>query len=69
MTVNMHLNDYTLAEKLKPENEGSIRYLKANQTEELMVHLTEKTYPSTKEIRAYILESYGVIYTQQGMHD
>lgn len=68
-TVWGYLNDYLREEKLKPESGGSRSKLDEQQTEELIAHLEENTYPSTKEIIAYIKLTYAVSYTQQGMHD
>lgn len=68
-TVWGHLNDYLREEKLKPSSGGSRSKLDEQQTEELIAHLEENTYPSTKEIIEYIKMTYGVSYTQQGMHD
>jgi len=64
-----YLNDYLREEKLKPNSGGSRSKLDEQQTEELITHLEENTYPSTKEIIDYIQQSYGVSYTQHGMHD
>lgn len=68
-TVWSYLNDYLREEKLKPNSGGSRSKLDEQQTEELIAHLEENTYPSTKEIIEYIKRTYGVSYTQQGMHD
>jgi transposase len=68
-TVWGYLNDYLREEKLKPASGGSRSKLDEQQTEELIAHLEENTYPSTKEIIAYIKLTYAVSYTQQGMHD
>ena len=68
-TVWGHLNDYIREEKLKPANGGSLSKLDELQTKELIVHLEENTYPSTKEIIEYIKIKYNKIYSQQGMHD
>jgi transposase len=69
-TVAEHLNDYLYAEgKLMPENGGSISKLNFKQTSELMAHLEDHTYSSTKDIIAYVIASYSTSYTQQGMHD
>lgn len=69
-TVAEHLNDYLYLEgKLKPENGGSTSKLSFSETSELMVHLEDHTYSSTKEIIAYVAATYRVNYTQQGMHD
>ena len=68
-TVWGHLNDYLREEKLKPMSGGSRSKLNDQQTEELITHLEQNTYPSTKEIIGYIKLAYGISYTQQGMHD
>jgi transposase len=64
-----HLCDYLREEKLKPKNGGSKSKLNDQRTEELIAHLEENTYPSTKEIIDYVALMYGIIDTQQGMHD
>lgn len=68
-TVWGHLNDYLREQKLKPNGGGSSSKLDDIKTKELILHLEENTYPSTKEIIQYILLTYGINYTQQGMHD
>lgn len=68
-TVWGHLTDYLRDEKLKPSSGGSRSKLDEQQTEELIAHLEQNTYPSTKEIINYIKLTYGASYTQQGMHD
>ena len=68
-TVSNHIDDYISKNKLKNESGGSNSYLSNEQISELMNHLEENTYPSTNEIIAYVLLSYGVKYTQQGMYD
>ena len=55
--------------KLKPNSGGSRSKLDEQQTEELVAHLEQNTYPSTKEISAHVRLTYEVSYTQQGMHD
>lgn len=67
-TVRQHLADYTLSEKLQPENGGSVSRLSAEQTLELIAHLTEHTYHHNHQIVAYVLERFGVQYTVAGMH-
>jgi transposase len=68
-TVWSYLSDYLREEKLRPDSGGSRSKLDEEQTEELIAHLEENTYPSTKELIEYIKLTYGVSYTQQGMHD
>lgn len=67
-TVRNHLADYALSEKLKPENGGSDSHLSAEQTSELIAHLTEHTYHHNNQIVAYVFERFGVKYTVAGMH-
>jgi len=68
-TVWGHLNEYLQEAKLKPGGGGSKSKLDEQQTEELIAHLEQNTYPSTKEIIEYVQMIYAVSYTQQGMHD
>ena len=68
-TVWGHLNDYLLKQKLNNNSGGSSSKLDETQTQELIVHLESNTYPSTKEIVAYVKSTYGINYTQQGMYD
>lgn len=68
-TVWNHLNDYVEERNLYPDGGGSASKLDDLQTKELILHLDQNTYPSTKEIIEYVQLKYGVIYTQQGMYD
>ena len=68
-TVWGYLCDYLREGKLKPSSGGSRSKLDEQQTEELIAHLEQNTYPSTKEIIGHVKLTYGVSYTQQGMHD
>ncbi|CAM3190085.1 Winged helix-turn helix domain-containing protein [Vibrio rarus] len=67
-TVDCHLSDYVISEKLKPENGGSQSKLSATQTKHLIEHLTEKTYSHTHQIIAYVKEAFGLDYTVSGMN-
>jgi transposase len=68
-TVWGYLSDYLQEEKLKPNSGGSRSKLDDQQTEELIAHLEQNTYPSTKEIISHVKLTYDVSYTQQGMYD
>lgn len=68
-TVGSHLNDYLRNQKLSNDSGGSISKLDETQTQELIIHLEQNTYPSTKEIIAYVGSKYNTHYTQQGMYD
>ena len=49
-TVWGYLSNYLREEKLKPSSGGSHSKLNEQQAEELIIHLEQNTYPSTKEI-------------------
>jgi len=63
-TVWAHFNDYLREDKLKPSSGGSRSKLDNQQTEELIAHLEQNTYPSTKEIIKHVQLTYEVSYTQ-----
>ena len=67
-TVRQHIKDYLQSNKLKPENGGSQGYLSALQIQELVQHLTDKTYHHTPEIIEHVLERYHVQYSIPGMN-
>ena len=69
-TIRKHVEEYRKNNKLCPENGGHYQgKLNDEQTKELIAHLTDNTYTSTKHIIGYVKEKYGVTYTQQGMYD
>ncbi|MFC0181033.1 IS630 family transposase, partial [Thorsellia kenyensis] len=67
-TVLRHIKDYLEDNKLKPENGGSESYLNAEQTQELITHLTQNLYQHNYQIIAYIAATYQVYFTVSGMH-
>lgn len=67
-TVRQHIKDYLESNKLKPENGGSQSYLSAQQTQELVQHLTENTYHHSSEIIAYVFERFQIHYSVPGMN-
>jgi len=67
-TVANHLDDYCIKNKLKDESGGSESLLTKEQSEELIRHLEQNTYPTTKEIIKYVYLTYGIKYTQKGMY-
>jgi transposase len=67
-TVGNHINDYLKSSKLNNDSGGSTSKLNEKQTQEFIAHLEQNTYPSTKEIIAYVRLEYGIPYTQQGMY-
>lgn len=68
-TVGQHLKDYREEGSLHPAGGGSVGKLNETQTQELIAHLEKHTYPSTKEIIAHLKSTYGITYSQQGMHN
>ena len=66
-TVARHINDYAEG-KLTIASGGSISILSEEQTEELISHLSIKTYHTTQEITAYISSTYGISYSVPGMN-
>jgi transposase len=66
-TVHRHIEDYKENKKLHPENGGSTSKLDKEKTSQLIAHLESHIYPYTKDICAYVLETYGVHYTIPGM--
>ncbi len=46
-SVIRYINDYLKKEKLLPENGGSLSQLNEEQTQQLIAHLIEHTYPDT----------------------
>lgn len=67
-TIIRHINDYLEKEKLKPENGGSYRYLSPKQEEQVVQHLTDKTYSCSYEIVDYIVEKYQIKFSVPGLN-
>lgn len=65
-TIRRHINDYEVAQKLRPENGGSQSQLECN-AEELIGHLSEVTYLYVKDICAHVKATYGLGYSVSGM--
>jgi len=68
-TVKQHIQEYQNSQKLKPENGGSYSKLNAEQADLLIQHLQHHTYLYVKDIVAYVLATFAVSYTVQGMTD
>lgn len=66
-TVRNYITDWTLDEKLKPENGGSYSKLNDTQSQALESHLEEMTYTRVIDICIYIEQTYGVRYTVSGL--
>lgn len=66
-TISRQVDQYIENKKLTIESGGSESKLSAEDTQELMVHLEEKTYVKVNEICAYVKNKYGIEYTVAGM--
>jgi transposase len=66
-SVLRHLEDYTNG-KLTISSGGSDSILDESQTKELIEHLELHTYQSTKEIVAYVQETYNITYIVPGIN-
>ncbi|MDP0563106.1 MAG: IS630 family transposase [Candidatus Endonucleobacter sp. (ex Gigantidas childressi)] len=67
-TISRHIKNYINKEKLKPENGGSDSHLDDEQTQQLIKHVSEKTYAHTHQIVAYIAECWKIQYSVSGMN-
>ena len=67
-TVRQHLKDYHQLNKLNPENGGSVSYLSGAQTDELIKHLSEHTYPYSYQIVQYIKQTYDIQFSVSGLN-
>jgi transposase len=66
--VNQHINDYVNKNKIKPENGGSASRLSAEQTEQLIRHLSQKLFHHTHEIVAYVAQRWDIRFSVPGMN-
>ncbi len=67
-TVALHLTNYVLSKKIKPDNGGSQSRLPASQTRQLIEHLTEKTYFHTHQIVTDTQAEWVGNYSASGMN-
>jgi transposase len=67
-TVTRHIKDYLDEAKLSFSKGGSDSFLSNKQTEELIVHLTEKLYHHTYDIVTYIQERWAIEYSISGLN-
>ncbi|MEO1301349.1 MAG: winged helix-turn-helix domain-containing protein [Bacteroidota bacterium] len=66
-TVRHYVEDYKKSEKIDSNYKGAPSKLNPQQTQELIKHLTEKTYLRTLDICQHVTAQYGVTYSRQGM--
>jgi len=67
--IREHISEYKEAKKLKPESGGSIEKLSPQQSAQLEEHLQHHTYLYVKDIAAYVLIQFGVVYTVHGLRN
>jgi transposase len=67
-TVTRHINEYLATGKLKPENGGSEGYLSVEQTDALILHLSNNTYRYSHQIIDYIFNSWGISFSISGLN-
>jgi transposase len=66
-TISEHVSEYISKQKLKLDSGGSKSKLDSQQATELISHLELNTYFKVKDICAYVLEKFNILYTVQGM--
>lgn len=67
--ILQHISEYQDSKKLKPENGGSIEKLSLQQSVLLEEHLQRHTYLYVKDIVAYVLTRFDVVYTIHGLRN
>jgi len=65
--IRIHLNEYAVFKKLKPESGGSSEKLSLKQSEQLEAHLRKYTYLYVKDIVAYVKFTWKISYTVHGL--
>ena len=67
-SVIRYINDYLKKEKLCPENGGSKSQLNGEQTQQLIAHLIEHTYPHQIDIIFYIKQTWSIEFSVPGIN-
>jgi transposase len=67
--VRNHIRDYEATRKLKPESGGSDEKLSEEQRKKLLFHLENHVYLFVKDIIAYVVSTFGIVYTVPGMRN
>ncbi|MDB2614009.1 IS630 family transposase [Chlamydiales bacterium] len=65
--IRQHVLDYEVARKLSPQNGGSSSKLNEPQKQMLIEHIREAIYTKAKDIAAFVLKEFGVLYSVSGM--
>ena len=66
-TIRRYVKDYMEQNSLAPKHQGSKSFFSAQQSQEVISHLKEKTYLSVKEIAKWVYIKYGTIWTVSGL--
>lgn len=67
--VRNHIRDYEATRKLKPESGGSDEKLSDEQCKKLLSHLENHVYLFVKDIIAYVVSTFRLVYTVPGMRN
>jgi transposase len=67
-TITRHIGDYVKLLKLKPGGGGSASHLNAEQTQQLVAHLSDITYLHTQQIVAYIQQTWKITHSVSGVN-
>ena len=67
--LRVHLKEFYISRKLKPENGGSKAKLSLKQSKKLIDHLQKHTYLYVKDITVYVKSMWGISYSVSGMTD
>lgn len=67
--VRNHIRDYEATRKLKSESGGSDEKLTEEQSKKLLSHLENHVYLFVKDIIAYVISTFEIVYTVPGMRN
>lgn len=67
--VRNHVRDYDVSRKLMPESGGSDEKMFEEQSKKLLSHLENHVYLFVKDIIAYVVSTFGLVYTVSGMRN
>ena len=68
-SVKRYIENYQNKGKLKAQNGGSVGYLSCNESEALAAYLVENTCAFSRQIIAYVTETFGKTFTVPGIHN
>ena len=67
-SIVRHIDDFVKKDKLKPENGGSVSCLTAEQTSQVVSHISEHTYCHAHQISEYIWEACEIRFCVSGLN-